>query len=157
MQNANYEVTNCVHVFNFADTNEFPCAVVFRPKGATLCQPRPSAWVGDTRKSLSPEGAALIGIRLGPPRWGYVVFVSPLPRPLAWAGIGLPLRGGIQTWNSIVAETLHFVLFILHCVSILLATARFSMFKILNVRSAEEWERSPPQLGPFASLFGEPF
>ena len=36
--------------------------MVFRPEGAVLYQPRPSAWEGNTREIKSPEGAALDGI-----------------------------------------------------------------------------------------------
>ena len=32
-----------------------------------------------------------------PPRWGFVGWSRPSPRPMAWAGIGLPRCGGRQT------------------------------------------------------------
>jgi len=46
------------------------CAM-FRPKGPTLCQPRPTAWVGEQNK-MSPKGAALSSAAsaIGPPLWG---------------------------------------------------------------------------------------
>ena len=34
---------------------------------------------------------------VGPPRWGFVGWSRPSPRPMAWAGIGLPRCGGRQT------------------------------------------------------------
>ena len=35
------------------------CHLRFSPEGASLCQPRPSAWVANPQRSDSPNGAAL--------------------------------------------------------------------------------------------------
>ena len=43
---------------------------VFRPEGAALCQPRPTAWVTVTQTPDSPNGATLVGWKLVPPLRG---------------------------------------------------------------------------------------
>ena len=60
----------------------------------------------DVETSSSPNGAALTDEnehqrvtetarhRLGPPRWSFACMVVALPRPIAWAVLGLPRCGG---------------------------------------------------------------
>src|SRR5258706_12811490 len=67
------------------------------PKGTAPCQPRPSAWVTETIRVRSPNGAAPNSPdlkhriaddaqRLGPPRWGYILVLATVPQAdgLGW-------------------------------------------------------------------------
>ena len=58
----------------------------FSPNGTSPCQPRPSAWVTETIRVQSPNGAALNSTdmkhpidddeqRIEPPRWGFLLVV----------------------------------------------------------------------------------
>ena len=72
-----------------------------RPNGPALCQPRPTAWVSDPKRiQKAPTGRYYFAnhddrtnVKLGSPRWGFVIGAHSIPRAVPWADIASPPWG----------------------------------------------------------------